>query len=376
MCGVFGAQIVKSTAIVFNYALAVCLRLERIQWRLSLVILALMGGVALASYGDVDFDEVGVLCALGAALLAAVRWVVTQRLLLATAGVEPAVSRDAGARRATAGGEDTGISMAVIPSPKQGDGVRVASGQAQLGPSAAPTSATRSPRNTRSSSEAGADGNAPGAVAVPNVPHRTADPLFVLFAIAPSATLALVPAFLWMEAGRVVDAPVWHHPSAATEVTLIIVGGGSLAFVLLFVEVRLAGLPSATHATSTAVSDTMKLPPLCPQVALVHRTSALSLNVIGNVKDVLKVVLAVMIFHDHLSVLNMVGVGLTFVSAAVYSHAKKAAAAAGASKQRAKSWDHMPARSWCGCLCRRARRCCCGPAVRPYAAVPSNDGAR
>lgn len=50
-----------------------------------------------------------------------------------------------------------------------------------------------------------------------------------------------------------------------------------------------------------------------------QRTSAISLNVIGNVKDAMKIVLSVLIFHDHLSVLNVFGVLVVLCAASAYS---------------------------------------------------------
>ena len=221
-------QIVKSLAIVFNFVLSVVLGLEQLRARLCLVVALITCGVALSSYGDLDFNTVGFMCALGAAVLAAVRWVVTQRLLW----THHAAQR-----------------LAVTPTPH----------------------ATPIPRHAR---------------------HES-DSLLVLYALAPAAAVVLVPAFLLVELRPLLADPVWHNGVEAAELGLIVVGGGALAFALLFVEVN-----------------------------LVKHTSALSLNVLGNVKDVLKIVLAVGIFHDHLSAVNVAGVALTLASACLYSHFK------------------------------------------------------
>ena len=95
-------QIVQSLAIMFNFLLTAFLGLSRFRCDLAVVVLCIMTGVALSSYGDTDFNELGFMCALGSALMAAVRWVVTQKLLVATAQLDNGVAASS--------------TMAVVPS--------------------------------------------------------------------------------------------------------------------------------------------------------------------------------------------------------------------------------------------------------------------
>ena len=288
---------------MFNFLLTAFLGLSRFRCDLAVVVLCIMTGVALSSYGDTDFNELGFMCALGSALMAAVRWVVTQKLLVATAQLDNGVAASS--------------TMAVVPS-----------------------SGGSEPEDRGSS-------------------HP--DPLLVLFTFAPAAAVTLIPAFIVLELHRISSSPVWLSSTATLEVVLIVVGGGSLAFCLLFVEVRAAwrrlpGCCSLRMPTSHAVAAHV-------QVQLVKCTSALSLNVIGNIKDVLKILLAVAIFNDHLSPLNAVGIGVTISSAAVYSHLKRRPSE---SLPTDDGSHHKPRRWWQTC-CHRclARR-------QPYSRVPSS----
>jgi drug/metabolite transporter (DMT)-like permease len=74
----------------------------------------------------------------------------------------------------------------------------------------------------------------------------------------------------------------------------MVCGGGVLAFALLMIEVQ-----------------------------LVHMTSALSMNMIGQLKDIAAVSVAFFVFHEPISPMNAVGTVLAAASAVLYSLAKR-----------------------------------------------------
>lgn len=81
------------------------------------------------------------------------------------------------------------------------------------------------------------------------------------------------------------------HSSMDTGIfSSILVGGGIMAFILVYAELQLVAV-----------------------------TSALTLSVIGHAKDVVVVLLSLAVFHDNLSSLNSLGVTLTIVSTTAYS---------------------------------------------------------
>jgi len=98
-------------------------------------------------------------------------------------------------------------------------------------------------------------------------------------------------------------APLWVHevatqpPLASADDMLVFValalGGGCLAFLLILVE-----------------------------LALVHMTSALTMNVIGHAKDVLAIVVAVGALHEPVSAVNLAGTGLALAAMAAYTFLK------------------------------------------------------
>lgn len=120
-------------------------------------------------------------------------------------------------------------------------------------------------------------------------PHQ---PLQVLYAIAPASTLGVLPLVFALEGSALASSS--EDIFTDTRVCLVALGciglGGVMAFVLILVE-----------------------------IALVQKTSALSLGIAGNVKDVCQILLSVLVFGDHLSALNVVGMGCTFTGMICYT---------------------------------------------------------
>ena len=69
---------VKASAPIFVLAWAYCLGIEAITIELIGVVLMIAAGEFLTVYGEVDFDHVGFLLCLSAALLSGARWTLVQ----------------------------------------------------------------------------------------------------------------------------------------------------------------------------------------------------------------------------------------------------------------------------------------------------------
>jgi drug/metabolite transporter (DMT)-like permease len=142
----------------------------------------------------------------------------------------------------------------------------------------------------------------------PRPPHRGSPPAVVMSLVAlqaPFVVLCLLP-------GVAVEAPAvaaalaepeqagcgWGAGSGQVLALLagFGVGGGVLAFLMLAVELQ-----------------------------LVVATSALTLNVIGHLKDLVAIVAAVAVFGEHITLVNGVGMALTLAAATVYSARVRAA---------------------------------------------------
>eukprot|EP01135_Chromosphaera_perkinsii_P001923 Nk52_evm72s212 gene=Nk52_evmTU72s212 len=72
---------IKSSTIVFMVLFAFAFRLEKFTWTLCLIILSISGGVSMTTYSKTEFNLIGVLMCFSAAILAALRWILTQILM-------------------------------------------------------------------------------------------------------------------------------------------------------------------------------------------------------------------------------------------------------------------------------------------------------
>ncbi len=80
-------------------------------------------------------------------------------------------------------------------------------------------------------------------------------------------------------------------PAVLPELTMLVMVGGLLSFLLIILEVQ-----------------------------LVQLTSSLTLSVIGQVKEVLQIVLSLMIFHDHVTVRAVLGIVVSLLAAQYYQY--------------------------------------------------------
>lgn len=102
--------------------------------------------------------------------------------------------------------------------------------------------------------------------------------LAVVYYISPASAFGLLPIALFSEGQQMLRSKFLLDPHLLLLSMGFIFVSGCLAFVLIFVE-----------------------------ILLVKKTSALSLGIAGSFKDVTQVVLAVLIFGDHLSPINVFG---------------------------------------------------------------------
>lgn len=117
--------------------------------------------------------------------------------------------------------------------------------------------------------------------------------LAVVYYISPASALGLLPIAIVTEGPALVASKFLRDPHLLVASMGFIFVSGCLAFVLIFVE-----------------------------ILLVKKTSALSLGIAGSLKDVTQVVLAVLIFDDRLSSLNVFGLVVATSGMLLYTFLK------------------------------------------------------
>jgi len=119
------------------------------------------------------------------------------------------------------------------------------------------------------------------------------DPFAVLYHISPASALSLVPVFFILELHPLLTSDIIHQPALFTEAVVIILTGGGIAFLLILVEIK-----------------------------LVKYASSLTLGMFGSLKEIVQILLSVMVFHDDLSALNVVGLLTALLGAVLYRRYK------------------------------------------------------
>ena len=119
----------------------------------------------------------------------------------------------------------------------------------------------------------------------------------MVYHIAPVSALSLLPIALLVEGKAISQSVFVQTPALWGECILFLIAGGVLSFVLIYVEVE-----------------------------LVKKTSALSLGIAGNLKDVLQILMAMLVFHDQLSATNAAGLCIATLGLMSYSYLKATAA--------------------------------------------------
>ena len=115
------------------------------------------------------------------------------------------------------------------------------------------------------------------------------NPFVSIYHISPISALSMVPISLAVDLNPFLDSRFTHDPKLFIESFLLILFGGLIAFVLLLVEVKLVNL-----------------------------TSSLTLGVLGQMKELVQISLAIVVFKDNLTNLNLVGLILSVVFVGTY----------------------------------------------------------
>lgn len=71
----------KSTSVIFIYICALFLRIEKLQWSMSAIVVLISGGLFVFTYESTTFNMLGFLMALTAALTSGLRWTLSQVLM-------------------------------------------------------------------------------------------------------------------------------------------------------------------------------------------------------------------------------------------------------------------------------------------------------
>eukprot|EP00301_Raphidiophrys_heterophryoidea_P022192 c6410_g1_i1.p1 GENE.c6410_g1_i1~~c6410_g1_i1.p1 ORF type:complete len:573 (+),score=128.42 c6410_g1_i1:52-1770(+) len=113
--------------------------------------------------------------------------------------------------------------------------------------------------------------------------------ILTIYTISPASALTLLPFFFAIEAKPLKASKFFSNSHLGFVASGLMLGSAFFAFALIFVE-----------------------------LALIHQTSSLTLGVSGYIKEILQIVLAMIIFHDHLSTLNIFGLCLAMSGTATY----------------------------------------------------------
>eukprot|EP00603_Paraphysomonas_imperforata_P003576 CAMPEP_0114414580 /NCGR_PEP_ID=MMETSP0103-20121206/1462_1 /TAXON_ID=37642 ORGANISM="Paraphysomonas imperforata, Strain PA2" /NCGR_SAMPLE_ID=MMETSP0103 /ASSEMBLY_ACC=CAM_ASM_000201 /LENGTH=251 /DNA_ID=CAMNT_0001582727 /DNA_START=361 /DNA_END=1116 /DNA_ORIENTATION=- len=116
-----------------------------------------------------------------------------------------------------------------------------------------------------------------------------------VYRFIPSSAVSMLVVACIIDAKPFVESEFVHEASVVDMLTFLIFScaGGGIAFVLITTEVQLVGL-----------------------------LSSLSLGVLGQVKEVIQIVLAMIVFHDRLNFINFSGIVIAMVAIGFYKKFK------------------------------------------------------
>ena len=116
-----------------------------------------------------------------------------------------------------------------------------------------------------------------------------------VYRFVPSSAVSMLLVASILEVKPFIESDFVHNSSVLEMCTFVLFScaGGVIAFVLITTEVHLVGL-----------------------------LSSLSLGVLGQVKEVIQIVLAMIVFHDRLNIINVGGIVVAMVSIGWYKKCK------------------------------------------------------
>ncbi|KAJ1540278.1 Triose-phosphate Transporter [Cladochytrium tenue] len=279
---------IKSSVPVWVLVFAFLFRLERIRWKLVLIIFVICFGVAFSIVGEPKFHLYGFALVLVASMCSGLRWSLTQILLAppsaSHASYDPVESslplKPTPTSSPLAHKSPTFVSLSAPPDSRPSS------------PAPSPPSPSLRPSTTSSSPS-------------PSPPSATAGPLATLHRLSPlmAALLALGSAIT--ERGAFADAPpgFWDSPPAAARTLATIAAGGFLALVMTLAEFHLIAV-----------------------------TSVVTLSVVGIFKEVFMIAVSMAVFGDTLTPTAATGVAISIAGIAAYTlyRVNRTAAAAAA----------------------------------------------
>lgn len=118
-----------------------------------------------------------------------------------------------------------------------------------------------------------------------------------IYRFAPASVLAMLPFAIGMELLPFLRSEFYLNSNDNTlaATAALVVSGGLIAFSLITTEVHLVNL-----------------------------TSSLTMGVLGQIKEVIQIVLSMIIFHDHVNVLNAAGIVIAMIAVGYYKRIKMA----------------------------------------------------
>ena len=115
--------------------------------------------------------------------------------------------------------------------------------------------------------------------------------MVTLYRFSPYSALSIIPFALLLEVPVLVKSPFAAHGSLLAEAFLYAVGGGVVSFLLIIVE-----------------------------ILLLRTTSSLTMCVIGELKEIIQIVAAMLLYKDNINIRSGVGIAISIAAAYCYRH--------------------------------------------------------
>jgi solute carrier family 35 protein C2 len=123
---------------------------------------------------------------------------------------------------------------------------------------------------------------------------QCSNPFVCLFHFAPVSALVAVPLCVGIDIVPFMESQLVHQPNLLIEASIFMLVGGLCAFCLILVEVK-----------------------------LVQLTSSLTMGVLGQLKELLQICAAIIVYHDHVSTTNAIGLIIALSCVGVYKWIKR-----------------------------------------------------
>lgn len=115
--------------------------------------------------------------------------------------------------------------------------------------------------------------------------------MVTLYRFTPASLLSIIPLVLMIEADKLYASTFWKHKRDLYDAMMLCSFGGLFAFALVVVEVK-----------------------------LVRLTSALTMSVFGQVKEIVQIFLAMILFRENLTMKSALGIGVSVLASIYYRY--------------------------------------------------------